>query len=157
MTKQLHMVYLEDAVVHVVAQKYDVAGSVLSLPDVDKELFMGRIPTGLLIWSLKRFTRNENLWDRVCFRCKHATPVFEYEHRDEQERSIFHYLCEGCAQKKLAEWLQSAASPDYVSLGYQTDFDIATVFYEQKNDGETLTLTRWSAEQRRRRLQGSAT
>ena len=117
---------------------------------------MGRIPTGELIWSLKRFTSNENLWDRVCFRCKHATPVFEYEHRDELERSIFHYLCEECAQKKLAEWLQSAESPDYVSLGYQTDFDIATVFYEQKNDGETLTLTRWSAEQRRRRLQGDA-
>jgi hypothetical protein len=41
-----------------------------------------------------------------------------------------------------------------VHLGYQTDFDIAIVSYEQKNDGETLTLTRWSAEQRRRRLQG---
>lgn len=38
-------------------------------------------------------------------------------------------------------------------LGYQTDFDIATVFYEQKNDAETLVLTRWSPEQRRRRLQ----
>jgi hypothetical protein len=122
---------------------------------IDKELLMGRIPTGVLIWSLKRYIRNGNLWDHVCFRCKHTTPVFEYEHRDEQERSIFHYLCEECAQKKLAEWLQSAASPDYVHLGYQTDFDIATVFYEQKNDGETLTLTRWSTEQRRRRLQGN--
>src|SRR5438046_6736839 len=114
---------------------------------------MGRIPTGVLIWSLKRYIRNGNLWDRVCFRCKHTTPVFEYEHRDEQGRPSFHYLCEECAQKKLAEWLQCAESPDYVHLGYQTDFDIATVFYEQKNDGETLLLTRWSTEQRRRRLQ----
>ena len=114
---------------------------------------MSRIPTGELIWSLKRFTRNENLWDRVCFRCKHATPVFEYEHRDEQERPAFGYLCEECAQKKLAEWLQCAESPDYVHLGYQTDFDTATIFYEQKNDEESLLLTRWSPEQRRRRLQ----
>jgi len=57
-------------------------------------------------------------------------------------------------QKKLAEWLQCAESSDYVHLGYQSDFDIATVHYEQKNDGETLTLMRWSAEQRQRRLQG---
>jgi hypothetical protein len=113
-----------------------------------------RIPTGILIWSLTRFTKNDNLWDRVCFTCKQTTPVFEYEHRDEQERPIFSYLCEDCAQKRLAEWLQSAASPDDVYPGYQTAFDIATVFYEQKNDGETLTLSRWSAEQRRRRLQG---
>jgi len=28
-------------------------------------------------------------------------------------------------------------------------------FYEQKNDGETLLVTRWSTEQRRRRLQGN--
>ena len=112
---------------------------------------MRRIPTGVVIWSLKRYTRNENLWDRVCSRCKQSTSVFEYE----QERSVFNYLCEECAQKKLAEWLQSAESPDYVHLGYQTDFDIATVFYEQKNDGETLLVTRWSAEQRRRRLQGN--
>ena len=116
---------------------------------------MGRIPAGELIWSLKRYIRNRDLWDRVCFSCKQTTPVFEYEHRDEQERPIFHYLCEQCAQKKLAEWLQCAASPDNVHLDYQTDFDIATVLYEQKNDGETLALTRWSEEQRRRRLQGA--
>lgn len=116
---------------------------------------MSRIATGVVIWSLRRFISNGNLWDRVCFRCKQSTPVFEYEHRDEQERPTFHYLCEECAQKKLAEWLQCATSPDYVHLGYQTDFDSATVLYEQKNDGETLTLTRWSAEQRRRRLQGA--
>ena len=116
---------------------------------------MSRTQTGAVIWSLKRFTKNDNLWDRVCGRCKQVTPVFEYEHRDEQERSVFNYLCEECAQKKLAEWLQSAESPDYVQLGYQTDFDMAAVCYEQKNDGETLTLSRWSAEQRRRRLQGN--
>jgi hypothetical protein len=38
-------------------------------------------------------------------------------------------------------------------FGYLTNFDVATVYYEQKNDEETLTLTRWSPEQRRRRLQ----
>ncbi len=115
---------------------------------------MTRIPAGATIWTLKRFTQNVNLWDRACFGCKQATPVFEYEHRDEQERSVFNYLCEECAQRKLAQWLQSAESPDVVHPESQTDFDIATVFYEQKNDGETLTLSRWSNEQRRRRLQG---
>ena len=136
------------------AQQDDVASQESFLSNGDEELSTSRIPTGVLMWSLKRFTRNENLWDRVCIRCKQTSPVFEYEHRDEQERPVFSYLCEGCAQKKLAEWLQSAASPDYVHLGYQTDFDSAIVYYEQKNDGETLTITRWSAEQRRRRLQG---
>jgi len=115
---------------------------------------MNRHATGTLIWSLTRYTRNQNLWDRVCFNCKQATPVFEYEHRDAQERSLFHYLCEECAQKKLAQWLQSAAESDSAFPGFQTAFDTASVFYEQKNDGETLRLTRWSAEQRRRRLQG---
>lgn len=114
---------------------------------------MRRIPTGVVVWSLKRYTKDQNLWDRTCFRCKRKTPVFEYEHLDDSQRSVFSYLCEECAQKKLAEWLQCADSPDYVHLGYQTDFDIAIVFYEQKNEGETLLLTRWSAEQRRRRLQ----
>jgi hypothetical protein len=115
---------------------------------------MRRVPSGVVIWSLSRYTRNRNLWDRTCVRCKQKTPVFEYEHCDEQERPVFSYLCGECAQKKLAEWLQCADSPDYVHLGYQTDFDTAAVFYEQKNDGETLLLTRWSPEQRRRRLQG---
>ncbi len=117
---------------------------------------MGRIPTGVVIWSLKRYTKNGNLWDRVCAHCKQETPVFEYEHHDEEERSLFSYLCEGCAQKKLMEWLQSSANPSHVQLEYQTDFDSATLVYEQKNDGETLTLARWSPEQRRRRLQGNA-
>jgi hypothetical protein len=40
-----------------------------------------------------------------------------------------------------------------VSFSTVTDFDLATVYYEPKNDGETFTLTRWSPEQRRRRLQ----
>ena len=97
---------------------------------------MSRIPAGVLVWSLKRYIRNQDLWDRVCFSCKQTTPVFEYEHRDEQERPIFHYLFEECAQKKRAEWLQCAASPDYVHPGYQTDFDIASVFYEQKMMGK---------------------
>jgi hypothetical protein len=60
-----------------------------------------------------------------------------------------------CVQggKKLAEWLQCASSPDYVTFGFLTAFDLATVFYEPKNEGETFSLTRWSPEQRRRRLQ----
>ena len=114
---------------------------------------MGRIPTGVLVWSLKRFTKNKNLWDRVCYTCKQATPVFEYEHRNEQEQSMFSYLCEECAQKKLAQWLSRTTSPDQTPPGYQAEFDIALVYYEAKNDGETLTLSRWSSEQRRRRLQ----
>ena len=119
---------------------------------------MGRIPTGDIVWSLRRYTRDGNLWDHVCSRCKQTTPVFEYEYRDEQgdqRRMAFGYLCQECAQKKLAEWLQREQSPDYAHLGYQMEFDIATVFYEQKNDEETLVLTRWSPEQRRRRLQGA--
>lgn len=114
---------------------------------------MSRISSGKLIWSLKRYTRDKNLWDRVCECCKHHTPAFVYEHHSEQERLLFGYLCEECAQKKLLEWLQSAQRPEDVLSGCQTKFDIATVFYEQKNDGETLLLTRWSPEQRRRRLQ----
>jgi hypothetical protein len=114
---------------------------------------MTKIATGRLIWRLKRYTSNGEQWDRICGRCKQNMPLFEYEHRDELERPLFGYLCEGCAQKKLAEWLQCAQSPDYVTLSYLTAFDIAAVYYEQKNDAETLTLTRWSPEQRRRRLQ----
>ena len=113
---------------------------------------MTRLSTRTIVWSLKRYTRDENLWDRTCFRCKHTTPTFEYEHHDQEERPAFSYLCDACAQKKLAEWLQCAGSPDYALLGFLTAFDIATVYYEQKNDEETLTLTRWSPEQRRRRL-----
>jgi hypothetical protein len=115
---------------------------------------MSRIPSSKLIWSLKRYTRDRNLWDHVCEQCKQCIPVFEYEHRNESEGLLFGYLCEACAQKKLASWLQSAQSCDHPYPGDQTDFDTATIFYEQKNDGETLVLTRWSPEQRRRRLQG---
>jgi len=135
-------------------EKRHYSSVAMSNPPVLQEV--QAMATGVVIWSLKRYTRDKNLWDRVCFKCKQTTPVFEYEYRSEQERPVFSYLCEGCAQKKLGEWLQCEASPDYVHLGYQTDFDIATVFYEQKNDGETLMLTRWSPEQRRRRLQGDA-
>ena len=120
----------------------------------ERETFMSRIPSGKLIWSLSRYTRDRNLWDHVCEQCKQCTPVFEYEHRNESEGLLFGYLCEACAQKKLASWLQSAQSCDHLYPGYQTDFDTATIFYEQKNEGETLMLTRWSPEQRRRRLQG---
>lgn len=61
---------------------------------------MSRISIGKLVWSLRRYTSTkEELWDRVCGRCKQTLPVFEYEHHDEQEKSHFSYLCEGCAQK----------------------------------------------------------
>jgi hypothetical protein len=121
--------------------------------NLERQVIMGRIPTGLTIWSLKRYTKDVNLWDRSCSSCRQITPVFEYEHRDEQERSLFSYLCAECAQKKLGQWLQGMESPDETQHSSPIDFDSAMVFYEQKNDGETLLLTRWSPEQRRRRLQ----
>ena len=114
---------------------------------------MGRISNRALVWSLKRYTQDNNLWDRVCFACKLVTPVFEYEHHDEQGQPHFNYLCEECAQKKLKEWLQRSQHSDGTQPDRPISFDIATVVYEQKNDGETLQLTRWSTEQRRRRLQ----
>ncbi len=114
---------------------------------------MTRIPTGKVVWNLRRYNGEGNSWDRVCKQCKQNTPVFEYEHHDEDESLLFGYLCEACAQKKLASWLESSQSSDHAYPGSQTDFDIATVFYEQKNDAQTLVLTRWSSEQRRRRLQ----
>src|ERR1051326_4538987 len=76
----------------------------LRLFSIERETFMSKIPSGKLIWSLRRYTRDENLWDRVCEQCKQCTPVFEYEHRDEDEGLLFGYLCEACAQKKLASW-----------------------------------------------------
>ena len=60
---------------------------------LERLIMMGRIPTGVTLWSLKRYTKDENLWDRTYSSCKHTTPLFEYEHRDEQERSLFSYLC----------------------------------------------------------------
>ena len=70
----------------------------------------------------------------------HTTPTFEYEHRDQEARPAFSYLCDVCAQKKLAEWLQCAGSPDYALLGYLTAFDTATVYYEQKNAERQTSL-----------------
>ena len=75
---------------------------------------MSRTPIGKLIWSLRRYTGDGDHWDRLCGRCKQTTPVFEYEHCDKHDRPAFSYPCEGCAQKKFAEWLQCAGSPDYV-------------------------------------------
>jgi hypothetical protein len=79
---------------------------------------MSRISAGKLIWSPRRYTGNGDSWDHLCGRGKQTTPAFEYGYRDEQERPAFSYLCEGCALKKLAEWLQCAENPDYVQLGY---------------------------------------
>ncbi len=55
---------------------------------------MSRIPSGILVWDLYRYTRDGNLWDRVCEQCKQRTPVFEYEHGDEDEGLLFGYLCD---------------------------------------------------------------
>lgn len=115
---------------------------------------MRRMPSGELLWSLSRYTRDGNLWDRVCDQCKQNTPVFEFEQHQVQERLLFGYLCAQCAQRQLAKWLQSDEGSEEIHTFIPTDFDIATVTYESKNDGETLVLTRWSSEQRRRRLQG---
>lgn len=114
---------------------------------------MRRIPTGEILWSLSRYTRDGNLWDHVCEQCKQNTPIFEYEQHQAQERLHFGYLCEQCAQAQLAKWLQTVSGSNEIPTTTPTNFDIATVIHESKNDGETLILTRWSAEQRRRRLQ----
>jgi hypothetical protein len=54
------MVYLENAEACVGTQKPDLASTDPSFPHGDKELGMGRIPSGVLIWSLKRYTRDIN-------------------------------------------------------------------------------------------------
>ncbi|SRR5260370_5773393 len=115
---------------------------------------MSRSPHGNVVWSLKRYTNEVDVWDRVCGQCKQQMPVFEYEQHDEQVRSHLGYLCEECAQKLLVQWLYGVPPASAEARDFQTRFDMATVYYEQKNDGETLLLTRWSTEQRRRRLQG---
>ena len=114
---------------------------------------MRNIPGGKLIWSLKRYNLEENMWDHVCPGCRQTTPVFVHEHSDEQGKPGFSYLCEKCAQKMLAEWLRCTDRTDYRLFEHITDFDVAAVYRNQNNDEETLTITRWSQEQRRRRLQ----
>jgi hypothetical protein len=50
---------------------------------------MSRIPSRKLIWCLKLYIRNKNLWDRACEDCHHQTPVFVYEHHNKQEHTHF--------------------------------------------------------------------
>ncbi|TMC22596.1 MAG: hypothetical protein E6J33_02595 [Chloroflexi bacterium] len=114
---------------------------------------MRNIPEGKIVWSLKRYNLKENMWDHVCPGCRQTTPVFVHEDSDEQGRPGFSYLCEKCAQKMLAEWLRCTDRTDYRLFEHITDFDVAIVYQNQNNGEETLTITRWSQEQRRRRLQ----
>ncbi len=52
------MVYLENAEACVGTQKHDLTSTDPS--NGDNEPGMGRIPSGVLIWSLKRYTRDIN-------------------------------------------------------------------------------------------------
>jgi hypothetical protein len=119
---------------------------------------MVHIPTGVIRWRLKRASYSSSLRDRTCFRCKAIPPAFEYEQYDEEQQITLSYLCEACAQKTLAEWMQRTAGPDYVPTDSKTDFDVATAIREEHQkehqSGETLLLAHWSAEQRRRKRQG---
>ncbi len=115
---------------------------------------MRKRPDGKLIWSLKRHDGQENVWDHICPGCQQTTPIFVHEHADPQAKLVFGYLCEKCAQKKLAEWLRCTDRTDYRLFEHITDFDEASVYHNQQNDEETLMITRWSHEQRRRRMQG---
>ena len=115
---------------------------------------MRKRPDGKLIWSLKRHTFQESVWDHVCPGCQQTTPLYVHEYGNTQERLVSSYLCEACAQQKLAEWLRCTDRTDYRLFEHITDFDEASVYHNPQNDEETLLVTRWSQEQRRRRLQG---
>src|SRR2546421_2650708 len=114
---------------------------------------MRKRPDGELVWNLKRHSLQEDMWDHICPECKQTTPIFVHEYVDAQGTIKFGYLCDKCAQKKLAEWLRCTDRTDYRLFEHITDFDVAAVYHDQNNDEETLTITRWSQEQRRRRLQ----
>lgn len=115
---------------------------------------MRKRPDGKLVWSLERHDFNGNLWDHVCPGCRQATPVFVHEYIDTQDKQVFAYLCDKCAQQKLAEWLRCTDRTDYRLFEHITDFDAASVYHNQQNDEENLMITRWSPKQRQRRLQG---
>jgi protein-arginine kinase activator protein McsA len=110
---------------------------------------------GTVLWSLERHNLNENLWDHLCPVCRATTPVFVHQYLTETGRLRSSFLCETCARKKVVEWLRHSDSADESLLQHLRDFDRAAVYHQQENDEETLTLTRWSQEQRQRRLQGA--
>lgn len=114
---------------------------------------MTKTSHGAVVWSLKRHNLQEDMWDHICPVCRATTPVFVHEYPTEEGRLRFSYLCETCAQKKVAMWLGYAQDAGGIGWAESIDFDIATVHHNQENDEETLTLTRWGQEQRRRRLQ----
>jgi hypothetical protein len=114
---------------------------------------MRKRPDGELVWSLKRHNLQEGMWDHICPECKQTTPVFVHEYEDAQGKLIFNYLCDKCAQKKLAEWLRCTDRTDYRIFEHITDFDAAALYHNQQNGEENLVITRWAYEQRQRRLQ----
>jgi hypothetical protein len=114
---------------------------------------MRKRPDGELVWSLKRHNMQEDVWDHVCPECRQTTPIFVHEYLDAQGKLIFSYLCDKCAQKKLAEWLRCTDRTDYRIFEHITDFDAVALFYNQQNGEENLLITRWTYEQRQRRLQ----
>jgi hypothetical protein len=114
---------------------------------------MRKRPGGNLIWSLQRHALQGNMWDHICPACRQTTPVFIHEYVNPQGKLISGYLCEICAQQKLAEWLRCTDRTDYRIFQHITDFDSAAVYHNPHNDEEILLISRWSQEQRRRRLQ----
>ncbi|QBD75280.1 hypothetical protein EPA93_04415 [Ktedonosporobacter rubrisoli] len=114
---------------------------------------MRKRPDGKLLWGLKRHALPGDMWEHICPGCRQTTPVYTHEYLDEHDKLVFAYLCEKCAQKKLAEWLRCTDRTDYRIYEHITDFDEASVYHNQYNDEETLTITRWSSKQRQHRLQ----
>ena len=115
---------------------------------------MRKRPHEQLVWSLKRHSLQGSMWDHICPSCQQTTPLFVHEYPDQQGKLVFSYLCDTCAQQKLAEWLHCTDRTDYRLFEHITDFDEAAVYHNQQSDEESLTISRWSQEQRRRRLQG---
>jgi protein-arginine kinase activator protein McsA len=93
------------------------------------------------------------MWDHICPGCQQTTPVYVHTYEVSQEKLVFGYLCETCGQKKLAEWLRCTDRTDYRLFEHITDFDEAAAYHNPQNDEDTLLITRWGSEQRRRRLQ----
>jgi protein-arginine kinase activator protein McsA len=115
---------------------------------------MRKRPDGKMQWSLERHNLQENLWDHICPGCQQAPPTFVHSYIiDTPDRLTFGYLCEKCAQKRLAEWLRCTDRTDYRLFEHITDFDAASVYLNQQNNEEVLMITRWSYEQRQKRLQ----
>jgi len=114
---------------------------------------MRKRPDGKMLWSLERHNLHTDLWDHICPGCQQAPPIYVHSYLTEsQDRLTSMYLCEKCAQKKLAEWLRCSDRTDYRIFEHITDFDAASVYHNEQNDEENLIITRWSHDQRQRRL-----